>query len=174
MGKKMREFRERCKQNAEYTMGQYLQELRWNNRVELCNNFIDELAKLLGDKYEIIASCNKDLSRYLIPVGTRDKITYYGKPVLSFRISDHWSWFSNLKKCSVRNYIQCYSRDMPVPKARPVGQDCATKPIRGIQVCVQMKDGMYHHVYGEKYDRKTHTWSWVENDPKTVLAALGL
>ena len=109
----MREFRERIAQNAHYSAGQYLQNLRWNNRVALCNNFIENLAQLLGDKYELIGSCNNDLSRYLIPAGTREQITYYGKPVNSFRVSDHWSWFSNLKKCSLRNYIQCYSRDMP-------------------------------------------------------------
>ena len=174
MTKKMREFKERITKNAEISVGEYVNSMRWNNRVALCNDFIERLAQLLGDKYEMVGSCNKDISRYLVPAGTADQITYYGKPVNSFRISDHWNWFSNLKKCSIPNYIQCYSRDMPVPKARPRGQETATKPIRGIQVCIQGTDGMYHHVFGEKYDRKTHCWTWVESDPREVVAALGL
>ena len=174
MSKRMREFKEQCRKNAETNIGRYYQNMQRKIRIDLCNDFIETLAQLLGDKYEMIGSCNKDLSRYLVPAGTADQISYYGKPTLSFRISDHWNWFSNLKKCSVRNYIQCYSKDMPVPKPRPIGQDTATKPITGIQVCVQGADGMYHHVFGEKFDRKTHTWSWVENKPKDVIAALGL
>ena len=161
-------------ENARVAVADYLDHIEWGNKVALCNDFMDRLAELLGSKYEMVGSCNKDVSRYLIPAGTKDQITYYGKPVNSFRISDHWSWFSNLKKCSVRNYIQCYSKDIPVPKARPVGTDTATKPIRAIQVCVQGADGMCHHVFGEKFDRKTHWWSWVESDPKAVIAQLGL
>lgn len=175
MTKKMREFKERLQKNKASTIGQYMRATGEDLKIDLCNQFIDKLAELLGDKYEMVASCNRDLSRYLIPAGTKDQITYYGKPANSFRVSDHWSWFSSLKKCSVRNYIQCYSRDLPVPKARPRNNpDGATKAVRGTQVAVQTEDGTYRCVFGDKYDRTRHRWTWVEADPKEVIALLGL
>ena len=84
-----------------------------------CRMFFDELADILRSDYEVVESCNNDLSAYLIPKGSRDDLTYYGKPKNSFRVSDHWSWYSTLEKCDVPDYIQCYSVDMPHPKPRP-------------------------------------------------------
>ena len=175
MTNRMREFKERLKENAKTMIGDYARYEREKSKMDMCNDFINALAELLGNRYEMIGSCNKDASRYLVPSGTADQITYRGKPVNSFRVSDHWSWYSSLKKCPERSYIQCYSADAPVPKPRPYGkQDNATKPVMGKQVCIQLADGKYHHVFGDKYDRSTHRWTWVENDPREVVAALGL
>ena len=175
MTERMRAFKERLRKNNAATIGQYMGYEREETKLDLCNKFIEKLAGLLGDKYEMVASCNKDASRYLVPVGTRDQITWYGKPANSFRVSDHWSWFTNTKNCSIRNYIQCYSRDMPVPKPRPHNDpDGATKAVRGTAVAVQATDGTYRCVYGDKYDRVRHRWSWVESDPLEVIAQLGL
>jgi hypothetical protein len=30
-------------------------------------------------------------------------------------------------------------------------------------------DGKYHHMFGEKFDRKTKSWSWVETDLSDVV-----
>lgn len=171
MTKKMREFKEKLKQNAETESYNYRDYLVEKNKLEQCYDFIEKLAILLGDDYELVASCNKDTSRYLIPAGTRDQVTYYGKPVNSFRVSDHWSWYSSLKKCSEERYIQCYSMDVPPAKPRKIPGE-ATKGQRATQVCIQLKDGMYHHVFGDKYDRVKHTWSWVENSVEAVASMI--
>ena len=140
MTKKMREFKERLQKNKASTIGQYVRATGEDLKIDLCNQFIDKLAELLGDKYEMVASCNRDLSRYLIPAGTKDQI-----------------------------------RDLPVPKARPRNNpDGATKAVRGTQVAVQTEDGTYRCVFGDKYDRTRHRWTWVEADPKEVIALLGL
>lgn len=140
---------------------------------EKCNEFFDKLAKLLGSSHEVVGSCNVDFSRYLVPIGTADQVTYYGKPEKSFRVSDHWNWFSNIKKCSDPTYVQCRSLDIPWVRKRET-PGMATKPRFGIQVCIQLDDGCYHHVYGEKFDRKTKTWSWVESTPEEIIGRYSL
>lgn len=133
-----------------------------------CTKFFNELSSILYGSYEVIESCNQDFSRYLVPIGTSDQVTYYGKPMKSFRISDHWNWFSNLKKCNDPHYVQCRSFDMPWCRKREDGCPMATKPRFGIQVCIHLDDG-YHHVFGDKFDRKTKTWSWIESTPEEVV-----
>ena len=95
---------------------------------ELANKFFDELVtelnkrwKGLSERFEwvVVESCNKDFSRYLVLTVhgkpyTGD-ITYHSKPWHSFRISDHWNWFANIKKCEDPFYVQCNSLDMPYP-----------------------------------------------------------
>ena len=133
-----------------------------------CNQFFDELAGLLSSTYELVGSCNQDFSRYLVPNGTVPEITYHSKPAYSFRISDHWNWWANLKKCKDENYVQCRSLDMPwVGQRKAPGM--ASEPRKGFQVAFCDKDGIYHHVFGEKFDRQTRTWSWVENDPAEII-----
>lgn len=128
-----------------------------------CGNFISSLAYMLGPKYEFLPSCNQDISRYLVPAGTKDQITYYGKPDKSFRFSDHWNWYSSSKKCTDETMVRCRSLDMPWTRKREEPGK-ATKPRYGIQVCMfDAKSGCYHHIYGEKFDRKTKTWTWVDN-----------
>lgn len=136
-----------------------------------CKKFIDELADILSETYELVGSCNKDMSAYLIPKGTIDELTYYSKPSKSFRISDHWNWFSNLNKCSDPHYVQCYNLD--IPRCRPRDRNnpmMATKARFGIQVGYIGKDQIYRCVFGACFDRKTKTWKWIEADPSTVIA----
>ena len=134
---------------------------------EKCKEFFIELSIALGADYELVESCNNDISRYLIPKGTREQITYYGKPDNSFRLSDHWNWYSSLFKCNNEHYIQCFSVDAPWSKKR-VAPGKASKPIYCVQVCVMGEDKKYHCVYGERFNRRTKTWEWIESDPYEV------
>lgn len=123
------------------------------------------------DTYEEVGSCNADSTLYLVPDGTANQISYTSKPEKSFRVSDHWNWFANLKKCPYEKYIQCLSVDLPFAKKRPAN-GMASKPINAVQVSVIGKDGKYHAVYGEVFNRKTKTWGWIESNPLDVIASL--
>lgn len=136
----------------------------------LCTEFFTELADILKDKYEVVESCNADFSKYLVPKGTADQITYHSKPDKSFRISDHWNWYANIKKCSNPKYVQCLSVDLPWPKRRKE-EGKASNLIWGIQVSVIGDDGKYHVVFGEKFDRKTQRYSWVSASAEDVAKA---
>ena len=135
-----------------------------------CKNFFDALVNVLGDRYEKLDSCNQDMSAYLCPVGTSGEVTYHSKPEESFRISDHWNWYANTRKCSDPRYIQCYCMDLPWARRRPEPNK-AGRPIMASSVCV-FRDGKYHVIYGEHFDRKTKTWSWIDNSPKKALSEL--
>lgn len=143
-----------------------------SERFDLCNQFFGNLANMLKDSYEIIGSCNGDGSRYLVPIGTAYQITYYGKPVKSFRVSDHWNWYANTKKCQEYNYIQCESVDVPFPRKRT--DEHATYPRYCPQVAIQLEDGKYHCVYGSKFIPKRKGWSWVEANPAKVIEKYGI
>ena len=139
-----------------------------DEKFEACRNFFERLAFALSGGYEVVGSCNVDNSVYLVPCGRSDQITYYGKPDNSFRLSDHWNWYTSEKKCDKKNYIQCYSTDMPRPNSRPLPWK-ASKPKYGCQVAIYGKDHKYHCVYGEIFDRKTKQWNWIENDIDKVV-----
>ena len=132
-----------------------------------CRKFFDELALLLSDEYQVVASCNRDLSAYLIPKGTQKEITYYSKPACSLRVSDHWNWYSNIKKCSQEDYIQCHSVDLPDPLERNAPGK-ASDPIKVPQVCLIYPDGKYHCVFGKFYDNNSKKWKWMTADPLIV------
>ena len=136
-------------------------------KIMKCEEFFSNLCAILSDTYEVVGSCNRDLSQYLIPKGTISELSYYSKPAKSFRISDHWNWYSSLKKCSNPHYIQCFSVDIPRAEKR-TDYGKATKPKYGIQVSVIGGDGKYHAVYGEIYDRKTGAWNWLETEPADI------
>lgn len=137
------------------------------DKLDACKRFFADLSKELEETYTIVGSCNQDNSVYLVPNGTEDQITYYGKPAKSFRISDHWNWYSNINKCSNPNYIQCLSVDAPYAfKRNDDGK--ATKPRMLCQVAVVGEDGKYHAVFGEVFDRKTKRWSWLSSNPKYI------
>lgn len=132
-----------------------------------CRTFFEELADLLKDNYVVIESCNADFSKYLCVRGTENEISYSGKPNLSFRMSDHWNWYSSLRKCPDINYVQCYSVDAPEPRPRKeYGK--ATMPIDICQVSIFI-DGEYRAVYGEVFDRSTKRIKWLEMSPKKVV-----
>ena len=137
-------------------------------KIKKCQNFFKELSNVLVETHDTIGSCNNDISMYLIPKGSESDLSYYGKPDESFRISDHWNWYSSAKKCSNLKLVQCESVDIPWSRKREEDGK-ATKPIYGIQVAYYGKDHKYHHVFGEKFDRKTKRWIWVENDIKDVV-----
>ena len=172
MTKKMKAFKEKCEKNSKIFDQQASQYKTRREQMAKCSDFMNRLADILKGKYELIGSCNKDMSQYLIPVGTRNQVTYYGKPELSFRVSDHWNWYSHKNKCRDLNYIQCNSLD--VPEAYRRQNEFATDSIKACQVAIQGTDGNYHHVYGEKYDRENRIWEWVETNPMDICVAYGL
>ena len=120
-------------------------------KMEKCSKFFTELTEALQGSYEVLESCNKDFSKYLVPIGTSNLVTYYGKPEKSFRIYDHWNWYSNLKKCRNPNYIQCLSMDVPWARKRPEEGKSST-PIKALQVSLIGDDGKYHAIYGECFN----------------------
>lgn len=140
-----------------------------NEKIQKCQKFFAELAELLKDSYEQMSSCNDDISSYLVPFGTKVEVTYHSKPERSFRISDHWNWYANTKKCSDPFYVQCYSVDMPWARQRQnIGKP--SLPRNGVQVAVII-NGKYHCVYGEKFDRRTKKWYWIDSSPAEIAAS---
>ena len=85
-------------------------------KMRRCSDFFNVLAQALSSNYTVMGSCNKDVSAYLVPTGHEDEVSYYGKPENSFRVSDHWNWYSSLKKCSDQDEVQCHSIDIPRPR----------------------------------------------------------
>lgn len=130
-----------------------------DEKMELCIAYFERLAEELKDTHVVVGSCNKDASAYLVPKGTEDQISYYGKPEDSYRISDHWNWFSNVKKCKDEHYVQCLNTDIPWTRLREE-PGMATKPRYGIQVAYYGKDRKYHGIFGDLFNRKTKTWAW--------------
>lgn len=140
-------------------------------KVSMCEEFYSKLCDLLKESHVNLGSCNKDISRYLVPIGTEDKVTYYGKPEKSFRISDHWSWYANVNKCINEKYIQCLNVDLPWAKPR-VAEGKPSAPINAVQVAVVASDGKYHAVFGEVFDRETRTWDFITPDPEDVIGLI--
>lgn len=179
MTRKMREFKKQLQENAKkeaasgtYDISKDMGVSIKEKDLEACEKFLMDLQKILGGKYELVGSCNKDISRYLIPIGTEKQISYYGKPEKSFRISDHWNWYSSTKKCRDISYVQCESVDMPAARERKDWH--ATKPRKGLQVAVQGTDGKYHHVFGYKWSEAERNFKWIENRPMDICKELGL
>ena len=144
--------------------------MNMKKKMELCAKFFEALGEVLQEDYDMIGSCNHDSSVYLVPKGTSDQNSYYGKPTMSFRMSDHWNWYSSLKRCEINAMVQCCSLDMPWAKQRPE-EGVASDPIRAAQVAIYGKDKRYHHIFGEKYDRKHRRWTWEE---MTIPEVVGL
>ena len=135
----------------------------------LCEMFIQELGNYLNKTHEFAPSCNLDESLYLIPNGTIDQISYYSKPDHSFRYSDHWNWYANLNKCSKKHYIQCWNVDIPYPKERKA-EGRASLPRKAVAVAMIGKDGKYHTVYGEKFDKRNKKWTFITNNVQDVAS----
>lgn len=132
-----------------------------------CRQFIESLYDILQDEYVLMPSCNKDLSAYLVPKGTESEVSYYGKPIKSFRISDHWNWFSSLVRCSDPDLVQCRNIDIPRGRKREK-PGMPTRGIVGAQVAYYGTDGYYHCVFGEKFNRRAKTWNWIDASPIQV------
>ena len=129
-------------------------------KINACLLYFNELADELNETHELVKSCNNDLSMYLIPKGSIDQLTYHSKPVNSYRFSDHWNWYSSTSKCKDERYVQCFCPDMPWAKRR-LAEGKASRPAFGICVAFFGDDNKYHHVFGDKFNRKTHEWSFV-------------
>lgn len=140
----------------------------FRDKKQLCNYFFDGLKERLSDIYEEVPSCNNDFSRYLCIKGSSEEITYNGKPELSLRVSDHWSWYSSTNKCENKNYAQCFSKDFPRPHKRKV-PDKASEPIKAASVCLY-KNGEYKVIFGEIYDRKKRSWGWINDSVDDVIS----
>ena len=134
--------------------------MNFKKKKELCVNYFDRLCKKLEGTHVLVASCNNDCSMYLVPKGSESQITYSSKPINSYRFSDHWNWYANVKKCPDENYIQCLNIDLPRAKPRNA-EGKASKPVFGICVAYFDADSKYHHVYGEKFNRSTREWCFV-------------
>ena len=128
-----------------------------------CKKFFEELAEKLSETHVVVRSCNNDESAYLVPKGTEDQISYYGKPENSFRISDHWNWYSNIKKNENVDYIQCYNADLGVKAKRRNGPGLASNPFWAWCVCV-FKNGKYHTMVGEYYNKYNDEQVFVQCD----------
>lgn len=140
-------------------------------KYKACIEYFNKLSETFAD-YEVIRSNNNDNSIYLIPNGTVKQLSYHSKPAMSFRCSDHWNWYASLKKCSDEHYIQCFSVDMPYPRKR-TAPGLHSKSIFGISVMYADMSGVYHCVYGEKYDKKTKSFVWIETPIETVMKRIG-
>ena len=140
------------------------------NRFKKCESFFEELCKELEDTHELVlCEKNRSASSYLVPKGTADQITWYGKPDNSFRIGDTWNWYANMKRCSDEWTVQCVNTDLPFTANRKggIGSRERSPQVKAVQVAYKNGDN-YSCVYGQKYDRKTKKWYWVEADPKEV------
>lgn len=142
--------------------------MNYEDKMIKCQQFFNDLCNLLSGSYTKVGSCNKDSSMYLVPLGTEDEITYYGKPQKSFRISDHWNWYANLSKCSNERYIQCWSIDVPYVRPR-IKEGKASKPRKAIQVAIVTNNGKYRAIYGEKWNKKKKRWEWLDTNPEAAL-----
>ena len=139
------------------------------HKYELCEIYFNKLINALKDyNYDSVPSINSDCSEYLIPNGTINELTYKSKPAFSFRYSDHWNWFANIKKCENEKYVQCFSTDLPYTKLRR-GPGLPSKPIFAISVMITDATGRYHCIYGETYDRKKREWGWKETPIEDVV-----
>lgn len=147
-----------------------LEQIR-KNMMDECKQFFEILAEELAGTHTVKGSCNKDVSAYLIPDGTDDQVTYHSKPANSFRLSDHWNWKSNLAKNPNEKYIQCYTRDLPWCRLRNAPGK-ASNPIKAACVCY-FDGNIYHVVFGERFNRTTKSWDWVEADPCEVAKMAG-
>ncbi len=146
----------------------HLNSLTRAEKMKRCIQFFNDISKRLSETHTKIGSTNHDSSVYLVPNGTESQVNYYNKPKNSFRYSDHWNWYSSTSKNDNKNYIQCECINAPVPNRREVPWR-ASEPVNAISVCLFGKDGKYHCVYGECYDRKTKSWSWVEDIPEEFV-----
>ena len=138
-----------------------------------CNAWFDKLAELLEPMgYKVIRSSNPASNdRYLIPVGTENDLNWNGKPAYSFRVSNHWNWRANKKKCGDDRYIQCYTRDMPWARKRR-DDGLATRPMIGWAVAYFTEGREYVVVYGEKFNRLDKAWSYTVISPEEFVNSL--
>ena len=146
--------------------GEVLNERR--EQLKKCNAFFLKVADELKETHQIVGSALKVWgSACLIPKGSESQLSYYSKPVNSLRVACNWNWKASIKRCKEERFIQCNTPDLPWCRKRE-SEGMASKPIWGNMVGYFDDDHRYHCVYGEKFNRETKTWEWVESDPKEV------
>ena len=138
-------------------------------KAKKCWEFFSELSHVLIEEhdYKLIRPKGGYKAAYLIPKGTEKQLSYYGKPVLSFRCSDDWNWYTSKKRCPDPEQIQCHSVDIPGPLRRE--DNDGTKPIKGWNVAFYGSDNKYHCVYGTYFDRTDLRWGWKETSVQEVI-----
>ena len=147
----------------------------WKDQLDKCIQFFHEVAGMLTDIYEVIpGKSEKHKSFCLVPKGTANQVTYYGKPVNSLRVAMNWNWYAGLDRCINPKYIQCVTPDLPYVKQRPKEHpEWSSPPVYGNMVALFDMDNKYHCIFGEKYNREDKTWSWVtDNTPEQVADML--
>ena len=136
-------------------------------QLKKCNAFFLKVAEKLKDTHIIASASHRWISACLIPKGTEEQLTYHSKPVNSLRVACNWNWRASSKRCKDEKYIQCHTDDLPWARKKEA-DGSASKPIWGNMVGYFDADQKYHCVYGEKFNRETKTWEWVEGDPDAV------
>ena len=134
-----------------------------------CNEYFNGLCELLNETYEHHANRTKDHrpDKYLYPKGTVREITYSSKPKNSFRFSSKWNFYKDGQGRMLPE-VQCYSEDFPNAHTDSLGHG-PQGSVLAYSVCFYGEDGHYHVVYGERYNRKTRKWDWVESDPEDAI-----
>lgn len=141
--------------------------LKISEKGRLCKEHFEKVAEILtaDGLFEVVDSPYSN-DRYLIPAGTANQITFYGKPVGSLRLSDHWNWYASIDQCNKPWYLQCYNFDVPRAKKRTV-YGASTEPRFAWQCAIHCADGKYRAAYGDIFDRHTKEWIWLDNRTTT-------
>lgn len=143
--------------------------MEFYEKQEKCNQYFNSLYEMLKDSHDRRTNKTRDRrpDKYIFPKGTGDEITNVGKPANSFRYSNKWNFWKN-GKGEMLDSVQCYSEDFP--KAHTDSHGCGPQgSVLAYSVCFYGEDGRYHVVYGERYNRRTKKWDWVESDPEDAI-----
>lgn len=134
-----------------------------------CREYFNSLREILKETHEVQSNKTRDNhpDKYLFPKGKRSEITYSSKPKDSFRFSSKWNFYKNGKGEDLEE-VQCYSEDFPNAHtdSKGIGPQGS---VLAYSVCFYGDDGHYHVVYGERYNRKTGKWDWVESSPEDAV-----
>ena len=143
--------------------------MEFKEKQEKCNQYFNGLYELLKDTHDRRTNKTRDRrpDKYIFPKGTGDEITNVGKPKDSFRYSNKWNFYKN-GKGEMLPEVQCYSEDFPHAHTDSLGHG-PQGSVLAYSVCFYGEDGRYHVVYGERYNRKTKKWDWVESDPEDAI-----
>ncbi len=128
---------------------------------KICADFWEKLSNYLREK-GYLETKSKAKSRYLVPSGTENEITWMGKPEFSFRYSNHWNFYTDLKNNPNPNAIQCLNPDIAPAYSRK-SPEKGSRPVKGIAVAFYF-NGHYRTICGQKYDLITDTWSILDNE----------
>ena len=146
----------------------------WKRQLDECIQFFNIVAAQLKDTHVVVESKSKKWPSFcLVEKGQERQVSYYGKPVNSLRVAPNWNWRAGLDRCSNPKYIQCVTPDLPFARRRPAEHpEWSSMPIFGNMVGYFDTDNKYHCIFGEKYDRETKEWSWVNGISPLQMARI--